>query len=135
MIAVAMLVSFVGAVAIGLVILVRRPAAADRIQRWAALALTVVVVVLLTPYTVADSGSAALYLLGVPVVAALLPVAAAATGRFVTLADILGGVVMMAWGLLLALGIGAVFLPAAVLLFAAPAAAPAAPRRRLARRS
>jgi hypothetical protein len=122
MIGVAMLVAFVGAVATGVLVLVVRPAGGDRILRWAALGLTVAVVALLTPYTVDDSGSAALYLLGVPVVAAVLPVAAAATDRFVTLADILGGIVMMAWGLLLALGIGAVFLPAAVLLFAAPAA-------------
>jgi hypothetical protein len=60
-------------------------------------------------------------------------VAASGTGRFVTLADILGGVVMMAWGLLLALGIGAVFLPAAVLLFAAPAAGATRARRSLRR--
>ena len=122
MIGVAMLVAFVGAVAAGVLVLVARPTGGDRILRWAGLGLTVAVVALLTPYTVADSGSAALYLLGVPVIAAVLPVTAAATGRFVTLADILGGIVMMAWGLLLALGIGAVFLPAAVLLFAAPAA-------------
>jgi|RhiMetdeSRZDD1v2_1073273.scaffolds.fasta_scaffold167014_2 hypothetical protein len=133
MIGVAMLVAFVGAVAVGIGVLVLRPSGGDRILRWAALGLTVAVVLLLTPYAVDDSGSAALYLLGVPVVAALLPVAASATGRFVTLADILGGVVMMAWGLLLALGIGAVFLPAAVLLFAAPAAGATRTRRSLRR--
>ena len=130
MIGVAFLVAFVGAVAIGVLVLVRRPAHADRVLRWSALGLTVGVVLLLAQFTVADSGAAAVYLLGVPVVAALLPVLAAAADRFVTAADIVGGVIMMVWALLLALGIGAVFLPAALLLFAAPVAAATSPTLR-----
>jgi uncharacterized membrane protein len=130
MIAVAILVAFLGAVAIGVGVLVRRPAHSDRVLRWSALGLTVLVAILLTPLTVADSGSAAVYLLGVPVIAALLPVMASFADRFVTTADILGGVMMMVWALLLAMGIGAAFLPAAVLLFVAPVAAAAPTLRR-----
>ena len=53
-----------------------RASRAGRTGRWAVFGLTVVIAAALTPYTVADSGSAAVYLLGVPVVAAAIPVLA-----------------------------------------------------------
>jgi hypothetical protein len=72
----------------------------------------------LTPYTVDDSGSAASFLLGVPVVAAVLPVLAQRFGRLGGIVDLVAAVVIGGWGLLLGLGIGGAFLPAAVLLIA-----------------
>ena len=53
-----------------------------------------------------------------------------ASEKLLAVLHILGGVIMMVWALLLALGIGAAFLPAAVLLFAAPVAAAAPTLRR-----
>jgi hypothetical protein len=107
------------ALAVGVLVVVRRPAAADRPLRWAGLALTALVAVILTPYTVEDSGAAAAYLLGVPVVGAAIPVLADLRNTAVTLADAIGAAVVTGWGLLLALGIGMLFLPGAFLLFAA----------------
>jgi hypothetical protein len=92
---------------------------ARRVLRWAPFALTVAVVAVLTPYTVADSGAAAGYLLGVPLVAAVLPVLADLAGRGVLAAEAVGAAVMTVWGLLLALGIGGYFLPLALLLLVA----------------
>lgn len=110
----------VGAIAavllVGVVVLVRKPADPRRVVRWSALAITVLVAAALTPYTVDDSGSAASYLLGVPVVAALLPLLAQRVGRLTGVADLVAALVITAWGLLLGLGVGVAFLPAAVLL-------------------
>ncbi|MGC4746754.1 hypothetical protein ACLQ28_13975 [Micromonospora sp. DT201] len=112
----------VGAIAavllVGVLVLVRKPADPRRVVRWSALTITVLVVAALTPYTVDDSGAAASYLLGVPVVAALLPVLAQRWGRLAGVADVVAAVVIIGWGLLLGLGIGGAFLPAAVLLIA-----------------
>lgn len=119
MIAAVILGAFLAAVAIGVVVVVRRPARTDRVLRWSAFLLTVAVAALLTPETVADSGAAAGYLLGVPVLAAAVPVIADAAGRLVGVADVVGGVVLVLWALLLALGIGAAFLPPAALSIAA----------------
>lgn len=119
MIALAILVAVFGAVAIGAIVLVRRPVGAARMLRVAAFALTAFVAAILTPYVILDSGAATSYLLGVPVVAALLPMLATVAGRLVTVADVVGAVVLIVWGLILALGIGAVFLPSAALLLAA----------------
>jgi len=120
MISVAIVVALVGALAIGVVLSMRRPAEAGRMLRRAAPVLTVLVAALLTPYAVADSGAAAAYLLGVPVAGALVPVVAErARVAWQPVADAVGAVVITVWALLLALGIGMVFLPSALLLFAA----------------
>jgi len=119
-IGVATVAALVGVAAVAAVLLIVRPADGRGIVRLAGLAIVVLTVGLLAPYTVGDSGSAAIYLLGVPVVAALLPVLA--RGRAV---DLLAGVVIGAWGLLLGLGIGVAFLPAALLYLAGAVASPA----------
>ncbi|MGI5519350.1 hypothetical protein ACQEUX_00145 [Micromonospora sp. CA-259024] len=103
---------------VGVMVLVRKPADARRVVRWSALAITVLVAAALTPYTVDDSGPAASYLLGVPVVAATLPVLAQRIGRLGGVVDVVAALVIGGWGLLLGLGIGGAFLPAAVLLIA-----------------
>ncbi|MFG1898118.1 hypothetical protein ACGFIP_29290 [Micromonospora zamorensis] len=110
--------AIVGVLLVGVVVLVRKPADARRVVRWSALAITVLVAAALTPYTVDDSGAAASYLLGVPVVAATLPVLAQRIGRLTVVADVVAALIITAWGLLLGLGIGGAFLPAAVLLVA-----------------
>ena len=98
---------------------VRRPANSTRVVRWIALALLAAEAVVLIPYTVADSGAAASYLLGVPVLAALLAVVADLTGHAVTTVDFIAATVVTAWAILLMLGLGVVFLPPAVLLIIA----------------
>ncbi|MEV1155249.1 hypothetical protein AB0J27_07585 [Micromonospora chokoriensis] len=112
----------VGAIAavllVGVAVLVRRPLDVRRVARWSALAITVLVAAALTPYTVDDSGAAAAYLLGVPVVAALLPVLAQWAGRLTGVADVVAALGITVWGLLLGLSIGVAFLPAVVLLIA-----------------
>jgi hypothetical protein len=115
MIGLVMVGSLVAVLVVGVVVLVRRPADRSRVLRWSALAITVLVAAALTPYTVDDSGAAAGYLLGVPVFAALLPVLAQRFGRLAAVADLVATVVIIVWGLLLALGIGGAFLPVALL--------------------
>ncbi|MEU7679798.1 hypothetical protein AB0C42_33875 [Micromonospora taraxaci] len=121
----------VGAIAavllVGVAVLIRRPPGVRRVARWSALAITVLVAAALTPYTVDDSGAAAAYLLGVPVVAALLPVLAQWAGRLTGVADVVAALGITVWGLLLGLGIGVAFLPAVVLLIASAVGA-GAPR-------
>jgi hypothetical protein len=97
------------------------------VLRWSALAITVLVAAALTPFTVDDSGAAASYLLGVPVVAALLPVLAQRAGRLTVVADLVAALIIAGWGLLLGLGIGGAFLPAVILLIAS-AVGSSAPR-------
>lgn len=111
----------VGVLLVGLVVLIRKPADARSVLRWSALAITVLVAALLTPFTVDDSGAAASYLLGVPVVAAMVPVLAQRVGRPAVVADLAAALVLIGWGLLLGLGIGGAFVPAAVLLIASAA--------------
>ncbi|WP_433651409.1 hypothetical protein ACQP2C_02035 [Micromonospora zamorensis] len=110
--------AIVGVLLVGVVVLVRKPVDARRVVRWSALVITVLVAAALTPYTVDDSGAAASYLLGVPVVAATLPVLAQRIGRLTVVADVVAALIIAAWGLLLGLGIGGAFLPVAVLLVA-----------------
>ncbi|WP_327040133.1 hypothetical protein OG400_19715 [Micromonospora ureilytica] len=113
--------AIVGVLLVGLVVLVRKPADTRSVLRWSALAITVLVAAALTPFTVDDSGTAATYLLGVPVVAALLPVLAQRIGRLTLVADLVAALVLTGWGLLLGLGIGGAFLPAVILLIASAA--------------
>jgi hypothetical protein len=116
--------ALVGAAAVAAALLIGRPADGRRIVRLAGAAIVVLTAGLLAPSTVQDSGSAAIYLLGVPVLAALLPVLAQRIGVAARSADLLAGVVIGGWGLLLGLGIGAAFLPAALLYLASAVAAP-----------
>ncbi|WP_266243962.1 hypothetical protein [Micromonospora lupini] len=110
--------AIVAVLLVGVVVLVRKPDDARWVLRWSALAITVLVAAALTPYTVDDSGAAAGYLLGVPVVAAVLPVLAQRIGRLSLVVDLAAALVITGWGLLLGLGIGGAFLPAVVLLVA-----------------
>ncbi|MEU8154608.1 hypothetical protein AB0B94_13165 [Micromonospora sp. NPDC048986] len=119
--------AIVGVVLTGLVVLVRKPTNTRSVLRWSALAITALVAAVLVPFTVDDSGTAASYLLGVPVVAALLPVVAQRVGRLTVVADVVAALVLTGWGLLLGLGIGVAFLPAVILLIAS-AAGTRAPR-------
>ncbi|MFD6680199.1 hypothetical protein [Micromonospora parva] len=118
MIGVVSVAAVVGVLLVGLVVLLRRPADTRSVLRWAALAITVLVAAALTPFTVDDSGAAAGYLLGVPVVAAVLPAFAQRFGRLTLAADLVAALVITGWGLLLGLGIGGAFLPAVALLLA-----------------
>ncbi|WP_112625660.1 hypothetical protein [Micromonospora saelicesensis] len=113
--------AIVGVLLVGLVVLVRKPANTRSVLRWSALAITALVAAVLAPFTVDDSGSAASYLLGVPVVAALLPVLAQRIGRLTVVADLVAALILTGWGLLLGLGIGVAFLPAVLLLIASAA--------------
>lgn len=108
--------AIVAVLLVGVVVLVHKPADARRVVRWSALVITVLVAAALTPWTVDDSGAAASYLLGVPVLAATLPVLAQRIGRLTGVADVVAALIIAAWGLLLGLGIGGAFLPVAVLL-------------------
>ncbi|MCG5439865.1 hypothetical protein [Micromonospora foliorum] len=113
--------AIVGVLLVGLVVLVRKPANTRSVLRWSALAITTLVAAVLAPFTVDDSGTAASYLLGVPVVAALLPVLAQRIGRLTVVADLVAALILTGWGLLLGLGIGVAFLPAVILLIASAA--------------
>ncbi|MGK5742900.1 hypothetical protein [Micromonospora sp. URMC 103] len=81
-----------------------------------AFAVTLGIVVALLPFTVEDSGAAATYLLGVPVVAAAGALVADFAGRAVGITTVVAALAMLVWGLLLALGIGLWFVPPALLL-------------------
>ncbi|HEY0696972.1 MAG TPA: hypothetical protein VGD43_04105 [Micromonospora sp.] len=98
------------------------PDAVGRVLRLLAFAVTAGIVIALSPFTIADSGASASYLLGVPVAAALGPVVADLTGRAVGITTTIGALVMLVWGLVLGLGIGVWFvLPALLLGMAATA--------------
>jgi hypothetical protein len=129
MMAVAFLAALVAAVALGLGVAARGGPRARRRVRFVVLAVTVLVAGALTPYTVADSGASAAYLLGVPVLAAAVPVAADMSGVARNAADATGAVVMTGWALLLALGIGTAFLPGGLLLLILAVAGLAPPDR------
>lgn len=104
------------------------PRVVGRALRLLAFATTLGTATSLLPVTVADSGAATSYLLGVPLAAALLPLVADLTGRAVGVATALGALVMLCWGLLLGLGDGVYFVIPALLLGAA-AVASIVPRR------
>ena len=120
------IVSLLGAAVVGIVLATRSgqegPARSARLLRWAALILTVVTAALLTPYTVDDSGATAAFLLGVPVVGGAIPVLAERRGRYVAVATAAAAITMTVWAIMLAVGIGLYFLPAAILLVTAAVA-------------
>lgn len=96
------------------------PGTIGRALRWIAVAATVGIAVALLPMTVADSGSATAYLLGIPLIAAAAVALADVTGRAIGPVTTVVALVMMAWALLLGLGPGVYFaLPALVFGIAA----------------
>ncbi|MEV4756959.1 hypothetical protein AB0J86_17850 [Micromonospora sp. NPDC049559] len=126
MIGVALLLALLAVLAVGLLLLVRRPADPRPLLRRSALLILLLTAALLAPLTVRDSGAAAIFLLGVPVAAAALPLL---LPRRTT--DLVAGAVVLVWAVLLALGLGFAFLPGAVPLLASglwPAAPVRAPR-------
>ncbi|MFC4855862.1 hypothetical protein [Actinophytocola glycyrrhizae] len=86
------------------------PGTGGRALRWFAVAATVAIVVALLPRTLSDSGGATVYLLGVPLLAAVAVAVADATGRAVGTVTAVAALAMLVWGLLLGLGYGAYFL-------------------------
>lgn len=115
------LAALAGVVAVSLLALRRQPADRQPLFRGAVLTITVLVAIALLPLTVRDSGWAASFLLGVPVVAAAIPALAQRLGVRTGFVDLGAAVVIGGWGLLLALGgLGIAFLPSALLsLFSA----------------
>ncbi len=106
--------------------------AARRWSRWlrsAALGAAVVAAAVLALAATRDSGWFAAVLLGVPVVLAALPAGwDLVTGRSQAAIDWPAAILAMGWAVLLALGIGLAFVPAALLQLAAAATASAADR-------
>ncbi|AVT30614.1 hypothetical protein C6361_15280 [Plantactinospora sp. BC1] len=117
------LAALAAVLAVGVLVLLGRGGDGAPLLRWSGLLITALVAVVLAPFTVEDSGAAAIVLLGVPVLAAALP---ALAQRFVPRGagylDLLAAVVIGGWGLLLALGgLGVAFLPSALLFLAGAA--------------
>jgi hypothetical protein len=101
----------------------------SRWLRWAALGAAVAAAAVLAPAAARDSGRFAAVLLGVPVVLAALPLVwDLVTGRPQAAIDWPAAILSMGWAVLLALGIGLAFVPAALLQLAAAATASAADR-------
>jgi hypothetical protein len=95
----------------------------SRWLRWAALGAALVAAAALAPAAARDSGRFAAVLLGVPVVLAALPVGwDLVTGRPQAAIDWPAAILAMGWAVLLALGIGLAFVPAALLQLAAATA-------------
>jgi len=91
-----------------------------RVLRWSCLMAALVAAGILLPEVTADSGAAAVALLGVPVAVSALSVIVtelvSGAGRVTTWVS---AFVLVAWVLLLGLGIGFAFAPAALLQLAA----------------
>jgi hypothetical protein len=99
----------------------------SRWLRWAALAAAAAAAALLAPAAMRDSGRFAIVLMGVPVALAALPLAwELITGRASTAVEWPAAGLTMVWAILLALGIGLAFVPAALLQLAAAATTTAA---------
>ncbi|MET7671667.1 hypothetical protein [Micromonospora luteifusca] len=92
------------------------PGSVGLLLRLLAIAVTAGIVVALLPFTIDDSGAAASYLLGVPVVAAVCPLIADLTHRAVGITTTVAALVMLVWALILGLGIGLWFVLPALLL-------------------
>src|SRR5262245_29199777 len=88
----------------------------SRWLRWAALGAAAVAAAMVAPATARDSGRFAAVLLGVPVVLAALPaVWDLITGQPQAAIDWSAAILAIGWAVLLALGIGLAFVPAALL--------------------
>jgi len=98
------------------------------VLRWTALVLAAAAAAILAIPVWADSGSFAIWGLGLPVALCVPPVIAGSS-RYSGLVTGLSGVAQLAWAVLLALGVGLYFLPAAVAELVAVAWQPR-PRRR-----
>ncbi|MEU7800864.1 hypothetical protein AB0B10_16500 [Micromonospora arborensis] len=92
------------------------PGSVGLVLRLLAVAATAWIVVALMPFTIDDSGAAASYLLGVPVVVAVCPLIADLTHRAVGITTAVAALVMLLWALILGLGIGLWFVLPALLL-------------------
>lgn len=104
------------------------PGAIGRMWRRVAFAVAAGIAIALLPYTVEDSGAAAGYLLGVPVVAAGCALIADVAHRAVGVTTTIAALVTLVWALLLGLGIGLWFVLPALLLGIAAVATPASRR-------
>jgi hypothetical protein len=80
--------------------------------RWVAFGLALVPAAVLFGPVWADSGSFAVWGLGLPVLLSLVPIAAGSS-RYAVAGTWLAAVALLSWSLLLALGVGVYFLPAA----------------------
>jgi hypothetical protein len=80
---------------------------------WGALGLAVVTAAVLFPWTWANAGWFTLWALGLPVLLCLAPVLAAPT-RYGVVVTWAGAGLLLAWSLLLGLGVGLFLLPVAL---------------------
>lgn len=92
--------------------------------QWAPPLAAVVAAVAVWPTTWPDSGAFALLLLGVPVVLAAAPLGMPEQARWRRAGVWLVALLQLGWALLLGLGVGLLFVPAALLLVAAAATVP-----------
>ncbi len=115
------------AVALGAAVLARGTGPGGDVARWlrwAALAVALAVSVALTPAVTRDAGGFAIIALGLPVLLAAAPLVAQRSPRGAAAVTWACGLLLLAWALLLGLGIGLYLLPAAVLLLLAAASSP-----------
>ncbi len=99
------------------------PSRIPRALRIAAGMVTVAVASMLVWPAWQDSGAFALVLVGVPVVCAIVMIAATVADRWAALATWTAAVALLIWSLLTSLGLGLYFLGPAVLMIVAAAAA------------
>jgi hypothetical protein len=88
--------------------------------RWVAFALALLPAAALFVPVVADSGAFAIWGLGLPVLLSLAPIVAGSS-RYAVAVTWLVAVALLGWSLVLALGVGAYFLPATFAEFMAAA--------------
>ena len=91
--------------------------------QWGALLAALAAAVTVWPTTWPDSGAFALLLLGAPVVLAATSLGIPEQARWRRVSAWLVAFLLLGWALLLGLGVGLVFVPAALLLLAAAAVA------------
>lgn len=96
-----------------------RDGAGTRPLLWGALLASVAAAVAVWPTTWPDSGVFTLVLLGVPVVVAACSLGVPEQARWGQAAVWFAALLLLGWALLLGLGVGLVFVPAALLLLAA----------------
>jgi hypothetical protein len=96
--------------------------------RWTALVLAAAAAAILAVPVWADSGTFAIWGLGLPVALCIAPIVAGPS-RYSDLVAGTSAVAQLAWAVLLALGVGLYFLPAALVELAAAVRQPRAQRR------
>lgn len=102
--------------AILVVLVARKSFAVAALLRRSGCALTVAVVLALTPDTFEAVGAASGYLLGVPVLLAIVVLFADMAGRGVRVVATVGGGLMLVWSLVFRPELGAALLPSSLLL-------------------